>query len=415
MNDAQLRSKLKATAPGKFRVDNGLYFRVTKEGSGFWLVRYTIRGKRREFIFGRYGRPPQGISLAEAKLEAGKIHASIREGVDPISEKQRSSVSRMVTVNEVANDWLAECKKRLANPQIPERVYKKDIHPRIGEIEVTRINPRDILAIIREVAESGRPAIANDALSYCRQIFNHSIKLGLISSNPASAFSIQDAGGIERSRDRALSLSEIKTVFEVFDANPGAMSRENYLAIAILCVLGIRKGELIGSRWEEFDFEDMTWTLPPERTKTKSGIVIPIPEPILPWLKELAIRANGSEYLFPTRRQSKRRGFISDDTLNHALAKLFGMKVDSNKKPTTDVLGKAGIQHFVVHDLRRSCRSLLAENGVPPHIAERCLNHKIQGIAGIYDRYDYLSERREALTQIAGQIAPFVYTGEIKV
>jgi hypothetical protein len=43
----------------------------------------------------------------------------------------------------------------------------------------------------------------------------------------------------------------------------------------------------------------------------------------------------------------------------------------------------------------------LPENGIPSHIAERCLNHKVRGVEGIYDRYDYLEERREAIQAIA--------------
>ncbi len=64
------------------------------------------------------------------------------------------------------------------------------------------------------------------------------------------------------------------------------------------------------------------------------------------------------------------------------------------------------VEHFTVHDLRRTCRSLLAEAGVAGHVAERCLNHKLKGVEGIYERYDYLDERREALRIIASSILP---------
>jgi len=63
-----------------------------------------------------------------------------------------------------------------------------------------------------------------------------------------------------------------------------------------------------------------------------------------------------------------------------------------------------GIEYFTVHDLRRTCRSLLASTGVPSHIAERCLNHKLKGVEGIYDRHDYLDERREALDKLVALV-----------
>ena len=415
MNDAQIKAKLKAGSPGKFTVDRGLYFRVTAEGSGFWILRYTIHGKRREFTLGRYGRPPEGMPLADAKLAAAQARAELKNGVDPIAERKRSGLTKIKTTDDVAADWLADCNKRLENPHIPERIYRKDIKPKIGELAIGRVEARDILSIIRSINDDGRPTIANDALSYCKQIFNHAIKLGVVSTNPALPFTVRDAGGEEKSRERILTLEEIETAFEVFRDNSSVMTRENYLALAILLIMGVRKGELVAAKWDEFDFEQQTWALAPGRTKTSSGIVMPIPGPVIPWLKELAIRANGSEYVFPARRASKRRAYISDDTLNHALAKLFGKKVDSKKKPLPNLLGEAGIEHFVVHDLRRTCRSLLAQSGIPSHIAERCLNHKLRGVEGIYDRYDYLDERRDALSIIADQIAPLVNRGAVKL
>lgn len=59
------------------------------------------------------------------------------------------------------------------------------------------------------------------------------------------------------------------------------------------------------------------------------------------------------------------------------------------------------IEYFTVHDLRRTRRSLLASLSVPPHLAERCLHHEFKGVEGIYDRYDYFDERKEALQRIA--------------
>ncbi|MEH6561072.1 MAG: hypothetical protein V7713_06560 [Marinobacter sp.] len=66
------------------------------------------------------------------------------------------------------------------------------------------------------------------------------------------------------------------------------------------------------------------------------------------------------------------------------------------------------IAEFTVHDLRRTCRSLLSAAGVPGHVAERCLNHKLKGVEGIYDRYDYFEERKEALTKVAELVAQFI-------
>jgi integrase len=402
MNDAQLRAILKEGKVGKFNVDRGLYFRVTAEGTAFWIVRYTINGKRREYTLGRYGKPPIGLSLANAKLKAAIIKAKVDEGIDPIAEKKRSPLLKLNTVDEVAEDWLKTCDKRLENPQIPRRVYRKDISPAIGELSIDRVNPRDILGLIRTINESNRPTIANDALIHCKQIFNHAIKLGLVEYNVALAFNTKDAGGIEKSRTRVLSFGELNTVFSIFKENFGQFTRDNYIASLLLVCLGVRKGELIAAKWDEFDFDNLIWRLSAERTKTKAEIKIPLSTELKPFFEELKVRSCGSEYLFPARRVSKRRAYISDDTLNHALAKLFGNQ--GYKKNFPDLLGNAGIEHFVIHDLRRTCRSLLAELGVPSHVAERCLNHKLKGVEGIYDRYDYFDERKQAFEKLTNKV-----------
>lgn len=156
----------------------------------------------------------------------------------------------------------------------------------------------------------------------------------------------------------------------------------------------MRKGELIAAKWDEFDLRTALWNVPEERSKMGVGISIPLSKEVLVWLNELKIRAYNSEYVFPNRRASK-RGHISPDTINAAIQKLFR----EDKMP---------VEHFTVHDLRRTCRSLLSGLKVSGHVAERCLNHKLKGVEGIYDRYDYLDERKEALGMVSKFLEPII-------
>jgi integrase len=56
-----------------------------------------------------------------------------------------------------------------------------------------------------------------------------------------------------------------------------------------------------------------------------------------------------------------------------------------------------GIDHFTVHDLRRTAKTMLQANGVDEFISERCLNHKLSGVSGTYGRHDFFEERKKAL------------------
>lgn len=404
MNHAQLKSLVKTGVVEMTAVDKGLYFRVAESGVTFWVFRYSANSKRRQIIIGKFGKPSEGMSLADARDLLAQKRADVRNGLDPLAEKKRGSVSQLQTVDHVAVDWLTQCEKRLENPQIPKRVYKKEVSPTIGELKASQVRATDILKIVRKIADSSRPSITNDSLMYMKQIFNHAIRLGVTNNNPAIPFLIKDAGGTEKSRTRALSIQELDVFLSCCRKHSNIFTRDNYIVALLLVTLGVRKTELTAARSEEFDLKERIWHLDASRTKTGANIRTPIPELLIPILEELNIRACGSEYLFPNRRASKRRGYISDDTLNHALNKMFGKKVDSNKEHYPNILGDVGLEYFVIHDLRRTCRSLLAELQAPPHIAERCLNHKQKGAEGVYDRYDYLDERTDALDTLANRL-----------
>lgn len=394
-----VKAKIKGE-PGRFSDGGGLYLVVPKVGQAYWMLRFTSNQKRKEMTLGR----AQDLSLADARTEAAikmKLH---REGLDPLIAKRRSVYESIQNVNDLFTDWHEGNVKRLKHHHIPFRIYSKDIAPVIGDMQIAEVTARDIRQILRNVTDSGRPTIANDALLYCKQLFNHGIKLDLTVTNPANAFSVDDAGGIEKSRNRALTLEELAFVFNKFREESDSFTRDNYLACALLVLLGVRKGELTEAKWSEFDLGKRIWNLPSERSKSGVAIDIPLPDLSIAWINELNIRACGSGYVFPNRRSSK-MPHMGKDTLNRAISKLFGREPGRAIQPENKM---GDFEHFTVHDLRRTCRSLLASIGIPGHVAERCLNHKLRGVEGIYNRHDYFDERREALNHLAEKLAPLI-------
>lgn len=70
-----------------------------------------------------------------------------------------------------------------------------------------------------------------------------------------------------------------------------------------------------------------------------------------------------------------------------------------------------GFEDWRFHDLRRTCCTGLARLNVPPHIADKVLNHQsgtIGGVAAIYNRFAYLEERRDALNAWGKWLAQLV-------
>lgn len=394
----KIQSIIKEDKAGRYADGNGLYLMLPANGLPYWMVRYTLFSKRRSMTIGKH----RDLTLGEARAQAVLVKQKVLQGEDPIAQRKAEKQVVFRIVDDLFNDWYKDLEKRLMHPSIPKRIYSKEIAPHIGKYPLDKVTPLEIRNIIRTVADSGRPSIANDTLMYLKQLFNHALKLNLLMYNPAQAFKVDDAGGIEKNRTRALTLDELSQVFKVFREQSTSFTRDNYLACALLVTLGVRKTELTEAKWEEINLDKALWELPEQRSKTGTGITIPLPVPAIDWLKELQIRACGSDYVFPSRRTAK-NPHMGKDTLNRAIAKMFGQEPGKKKQPPNRM---GDLAPFTVHDLRRTCRSLLAAEGVAPHVAERCLNHKLKGIEGVYNQHDYLEERREALTLIAERISP---------
>lgn len=161
-------------------------------------------------------------------------------------------------------------------------------------------------------------------------------------------------------------------------------SRENELTMKLILCLCCRKMELCAAQWDEFDLDNAVWRLPAERAKNGDAIDIPLPPPAVAWLRELHSISGGSRWVLPARKMQQRMiPHIQESTLPVALAKV------RREMP--------GVPGFTVHDFRRTARTHLAALGVDPVVAERCLNHRIKGVEGIYNRHQYFNERRHAL------------------
>jgi integrase len=411
LNDAIIKALLSTGKESFNRIERNLYFRISAQGTGFWVYQYKIHNKPKRMTLGTYGKRPDRMPLSDARDALAEARAQVNNGDDPLAEKKRTKQNKYKTVNDLALDWLTEVSSNLLHPNIPIRIYQQEIKPCIGDISLSSVTGLDIRSVLKHVKErksTPRPTIANDTLAYLKQLFDHGITLGLIHHNPAISFKTKHAGGPEKSRERALSLDELKITFHVMQEHQAHFTRENYLAVLLLTVLGVRKGELIALPWSELDISKAVWYLPKERAKNGSAIDIPLPKQALLWLDELKIRAGNSSYVFPSRRASKRRGYISDDTINHALTNLFGRKTGKLESSTGDVLGQAKIEYFVIHDLRRTTRTLMSKNKVRSEVAEKCLNHVKKGVEGIYNRDAFFEERIEAHQDLAEQVSALV-------
>jgi len=395
LTDMQIKAWIKAGERFEGKADgDGLYlcYRGTY-AVPVWRFRYKFVGKPRVMVIGNYGE----LSLAKARETVKELNARVALGYDVAGEKQERKAAAVAKIEaeksasnvlDLANEYYERMiLGRWKHPDIVRRRIDKDIGPHLGKMKIEDVKPRHVDDMLQAIVKRGAPTIANDVLRWTRRMFDYAIKRHMIEVNPATAFDLNDAGGKEESRTRALSREELAKLFEAMKLARG-FSVENDLTIRLLLLLCVRKMELCAARREEFDLDDAVWHLPGERTKTGEPIDIPLPALAVEWLRELYRLAPHSTWLLPARKMQHRMlPHIHEGTIGTALGKVKPHMPD--------------MPPFTVHDLRRTARTHLAELGIDPVVAERCLNHKIKGVEGIYNRHDYFEERRDALNRWA--------------
>ncbi len=395
ISDITLRAWLRAGA-----VDRGIGGGLTFVASGFaaqkgqasWVLRYRFAGKSKEKWLGRY----PDIPLQAARELSRVDRAKIQQGVDVAAEKQQTKILERRKRPCLALRRVWHRRYIMPNYGEPERIestFVRYVDPIIGHLLVEQVEPEHIERILDRTVKAGAPTVANDLLRYLVRMFDFAVRKRYRTDNPTTGFTLQDAGGTERARTRWLDcgqLSELATAMRETEN----FGRVNELSVWLLLALCVRKMELLSAKKSAFNLQLAQWALTGEDTKTRAPLIIPLPDVVVGWLEEVMVFSGKSEYLFPARRKVRSRlgkpatnrfPHISPDTLNVALGRLTTLE----------------IAHFTVHDMRRTARTHLARMGIAPDIAERALNHAIQSTEGIYNQYDYMRERRIALSRWA--------------
>lgn len=393
LTDMQIRAWIKSGERFEGRADgDGLYLRFRKEDkTPFWRYRYKLVGKARTMMIGSYS----DFSLAKARDIAKELSARVALGYDVAAEKQERKAEAIakieaeknaIHVSELAAEYYTrQIETTYKHPELFLGSLQKNIVALIGKMKVEDVRPRHIDSVLQDVLERGSPTVANDVLRMLKRLFDYAVVRGMIEVNPAISFGSKDAGGKEQGRKRALSRDELIMFFKALRCGRG-ISRENELTFKIILALGVRKMELCAAEWSEFDLDNEVWHLPGSRAKNGDDIDIPLPAPVIEWIKEIRLFAGDSRWLIPARR-ARTTAHVSRATLNMVMPSVLKEMAD--------------IEPFSIHDLRRTMRTQMAAIGIDPVIAERCLNHKIPGIEGIYNRHQYFDERKAALSQWA--------------
>ena len=359
----------------------GLYLVVQTSGAKSWAFRYRVAGQPKKFTIGSY----PAITLATARNLAQRASGDVAEGGDPAARKRTERVKAKAAASQrddlveiVVDDFIVlYAKKKTRDWRETERLLRKDVVPAWRGRRLPDIEKRHVVKLLDSIVDRGAPVGANRTYAQIRRMCSWAVARGILKVSPCEGI---EAPSPEIERNRVLSLDELSLVWRA----AARLAKPYGEIVRLLILTGARRDEVAGMCWTEVDASGQTWILPAARSKNRREHVVPLSLPAIKLLNDLP-RIAGSPFVFGGGRAAP---------ANFAKAKgRLDAEVERQNNGQT-------IPHWVLHDIRRSVATHLAEMKFPPHIVEALLNHRsgtIKGVAAIYNRYSYTVEKKQAL------------------
>ncbi|MDP9089178.1 MAG: site-specific integrase [Pseudomonadota bacterium] len=359
--------------------------RVFPTGEKSFVYRYQIGGVRRSLTLGAY--PAVDLAEAHRRYEAARYH--VQEGRDPAHVKRQSQIaeSAAVTVKAIVDEWQTlYANNHRKRPAEAQALLAKNLTAQFLAMKAKEVTKRDVVAVLDPILHRGSPAIATDVGSLLKQIFAYAVDRDRISASPL--VTLKKHGGKEKKRKRWLTDEEIRIFWHKLDQC--AMQEFMRIALRFALVTAQRRVEIASMRWAQIDFVNNIWSIPNTVAKNEEFHMVPLSPLALKLLAQLKVFAKDSEFVLPSYHRNK-KSFrpLTERALTRAVA---------------DNEGVFGIAHFRPHDLRRTARTNMGRMKVPLQVAELVLNHKKEGVIEVYDQWEYLDEKRDALNKWAAHL-----------
>lgn len=365
----------------------GFGYRLRQGAGGVkrsWIAQYRRAGGTRRVLLGNGGV----LSATQARERAREVLAKVALGEDPQAEKAERRAKDRVSMKAIIDEYLpmkrAEVRSRTFK-EIERYLTGPHFRP-LHNMPIDQVSQRDVAACLVTILRERGAGTARTARSALSAAFQWAMQQGLVSANPVVGTRKPVEAG---PRERVLSDPELISVWQ-------ACGNDAFGKIVKLLILtGARKSEIGGLEWAEIG-DDGVWTLPASRSKNRVSHKLPLPDAALEIIASIP-RIDGRDKLFGERAE---RGFTNFDRAKRFLDR------------------RCGVTGFVLHDLRRTAATGMANAGVMPHIVEEILNHRgghKRGVAGVYNRASYQNEVRTALVLWADRINSLVGGGQRKV
>ena len=374
-------AKIKALTPrvARYTITDGagLGLEVQPSGKMSWRLRYRLHGRPGKINLGRY---PQ-ISPAQARKQRDELLRGIAQGKSPAEQRRASQTAsgRAITVEGLAELWLKRQVARRRKDLTPVRRYlTREVYPRIGKKPIQTLEKKDFREIVYAKIDSGHPQAALAIRNILKPMWDYAVECEM--SDKSADVMIPKAKYVAQvsRRTRALKPREIEPFLRALDEAPLKQELKDALLLILLTL--VRKSEMRLACKSEFDLDEGKWALPEEHSKMRTPLVIPLSTQAVALLQRQFARHPDASVVFPMRGAIHTP--IGKNTLNRALA---------------TIEQRAKIEHFTVHDFRRTAATNLAELGFDDDWIEKALNHNKRDVAGIYNRAQYILQRHRML------------------
>jgi integrase len=341
---------------------------------------------------------PDSLSIEEARSEAGRIKGEVLIGGDPLAERRAAAEARKAAVvtaaaeaaeaaftfSKLVDAWEAARAgdRRASYLAVATGALKRHL-AEWKERAASGITTAEAVRVLDDIKESAGPVASNRALSYGRAAYGWAVKRQMLARNPFVGI---EAPSRDRARDRVLSSDEVGAIWRAAGCLTGSYSA----FVRVLLLTLQRRDEVAALRWDELSPDLTTWTLPAARAKNGRAHVIHLAEPVQVILKALP-KHKACPYVFPANSGKPVSSFsLSKRKIDAAIA---------NERSEAEI-EQADMAGWTMHDFRRAGVTGLAGMGFAPHVCDRLLNHvtgTIRGVAAVYQRAEFLPERRAAL------------------
>ena len=383
LNDTYIRNLKAADKPQKHFDGGGLFLFVPKTGSKLWRMAYRFDSKSKLLSFGEYPR----VSLKDARERKEDAKRLLSRGIDPGSQKKQLREAKLAAERDsfknIALEWHASQTADFTAKHRNTVMFRLETYlfPPLGHVHIAKMEPRDILAVVKPIEQRGQLETSRRLLQMVGQILRYAVALGRAKHNI-----VGDLRGALRPRKvtHRAAITDRKKVGPLLrdlDAYEGYYPLCCALRLAPLVF--VRPTELRAATWDEFDLENAEWRIPAVRMKMRQTHIVPLARQVVKILEELKEFSGSGKYLFPSIRTATRP--ISDATILNALRRMGYAK-----------------HEMTTHGFRSLASTLLNELGYNRDWIERQLAHgERNDVRAAYNYAEYLPERKRMLQEWA--------------